>query len=168
MKAVICEDSKLDVVDLPAPEPGTRQVVVEVTGCGICGSDLHARRHADAQADVLAEAGYHGFMRSDQRVVMGHEFVGEVADYGPKAHQKLAIGTPVVALPLVRHGQEMHAVGLSASAPGAYAEQVVVEESLMSPSRTASHPGSGSSPNRWQSATTPYDGPRSTRRTSPS
>ena len=24
-------------------------------GCGICGSDLHVRYHADAEADVLAE-----------------------------------------------------------------------------------------------------------------
>jgi threonine dehydrogenase-like Zn-dependent dehydrogenase len=57
MKAVVCENSHLDVVDQPDPEPGKRQVVVEVSGCGICGSDLHARHHADAQADVLAEAG---------------------------------------------------------------------------------------------------------------
>ncbi len=131
MKAVVCEASELDVVDLPAPEPGPRQVVVEVTGCGICGSDLHARHHADAQADVLAEAGYDGFMRSDQRVVMGHEFCGEVADYGPKTTRKLPTGTPVVAVPLLRRGSDVHAIGLSASAPGAYAQQVVAEESLL-------------------------------------
>ena len=131
MRAVVCENAQLDVVDLPAPEPGERQVVIEVSGCGICGSDLHARHHADAQADVLAEAGYDGFMRSAQRVVMGHEFCGEIVDYGPKSDKKIPVGTPVVAVPLVRRGKDMHAIGLSASAPGAYAEQVVVEESLM-------------------------------------
>ena len=131
MKAVICEEGRLTVADLPAPVPGRRQVLLDVTGCGICGSDLHARHHADEQADVLAEAGYDGFMRSHQRVVLGHEFVGTVAGYGPKAVRKLEPGTPVVALPLVRHGKDIHAIGLSASAPGAYAEQVVVEESLM-------------------------------------
>jgi threonine dehydrogenase-like Zn-dependent dehydrogenase len=131
MRAVVCENSHLDVVDLPEPEAGPRQVVVEVSGCGICGSDLHARRHADAQADVLAEAGYDGFMRSTQRVVMGHEFCGVIVDYGPKSEKKLAVGTPVVAVPLVRRDKEIHAIGLSASAPGAYAERVVVEESLM-------------------------------------
>jgi threonine dehydrogenase-like Zn-dependent dehydrogenase len=131
MKAVVCQNAKLEVADLPAPEPGERQVVIDVHGCGICGSDLHARHHADAQADVLAEAGYDGFMRSNQRVVFGHEFVGEVVDYGSKSAKKIAVGTPVVAMPLVRRDREMHAIGLSASAPGAYAEQVVAEESLM-------------------------------------
>ena len=130
MKAVVCHDTRLEVVDLPAPEPGAGQVSVNVRGCGICGSDLHARRHADAQADVLAEAGYGGFMRSDQRVVLGHEFCGEIADYGPGTRRQIAAGTPVVAVPLIRRGPEMHAIGLSASAPGAYAEQVVIQESL--------------------------------------
>ncbi len=131
MKAVVCENAELEVVDLATPEPGKRQVLVEVSGCGICGSDLHARRHADEQADVLAEAGYDGFMRSDQKVVFGHELCGEVVDFGPSSAKKVATGTPVVALPLLRRGKEVHAVGLSAAAPGAYAEQVVVEESLM-------------------------------------
>ena len=131
MKAVACENGKLEIVDLPTPAPGPGQVLVEVRRCGICGSDLHARHHADQQADVLAEAGYDGFMRADQRVVLGHELYGTVAAYGPKTRRKLVAGTPVVALPLLRRGKEMHAIGLSAAAPGAYAEQVVVEESLM-------------------------------------
>ena len=131
MRAVVCENAKLEVADLPAPEPGRGQVVINVTRCGICGSDLHARHHADEQADVSAEAGYDGFMRSHQRVVLGHEFCGEIVDFGPKSRKQVATGTPVVALPLIRRGQQIHATGLSAAAPGGYAEQVLAEESLM-------------------------------------
>ena len=131
MKAVVCQRSDLDVVDLPALEPGRGQVLLDVVRCGICGSDLHARTHADAQADVLAEAGYLGAMRSTQSVVFGHEFCGTVRDYGPGCQRRLATGTPVVALPLRRTGGGVDAIGISAAAPGAYAEQVVVEESLM-------------------------------------
>ncbi len=131
MRAVSCLQGELDVVDLPAPEPQKGQVLLDVVRAGICGSDLHARRHADAQADVLAEAGYDGLMRSHQSVVMGHEFSGRIAAYGPGCRKKVAMGSPVTAMPLRRNGQEVHAVGLSASAPGAYAEQVLVEESLM-------------------------------------
>jgi threonine dehydrogenase-like Zn-dependent dehydrogenase len=39
----------------------------------------------------------------------------------------------VVALPLLRTGGAVHAIGLSALAPGAYAEQLLVEESLTVP-----------------------------------
>jgi threonine dehydrogenase-like Zn-dependent dehydrogenase len=133
MRAVACENTRLEVVDLPTPDPAKGQVLIDVTRCGICGSDLHARHHADQAADVLAEAGYEGFMRSDQRVVFGHEFCGEVAEYGPGCREKVATRTPVVVLPLRRRGDEVHAIGLSAAAPGAYAEQVIVEESLMFP-----------------------------------
>ncbi len=133
MKAVACQRANLEVVDRPDPAPGKGQVLVDVLRCGICGSDLHARHHADQQADVLAEAGYDGFVRSEQQVVFGHEFCGELADFGPGCQEKVASGTPVVAFPLLRRGQEMHAIGLSAAAPGAYAQQVVVEESLMMP-----------------------------------
>jgi threonine dehydrogenase-like Zn-dependent dehydrogenase len=131
MKAVTCQNSKLELADLPDPQPGPGQVVINVLGCGICGSDLHARHHADAEADVLAEIGYDGFMRSGQQVVLGHEFAGEVAGYGPGTRKKIPAGTPVVAVPLTRRAGEVHAIGLSAAAPGGYAEQVVVEESLM-------------------------------------
>ena len=131
MRAVACHNGELTLVDLPDPTPGPGQVVLDVTGCGICGSDLHSRHHADAQADVLAEAGYDGFGRSDQQVVFGHEFCGTVADYGHGAAKKIKPGTPVVAMPLIRKANGMHAIGLSASAPGAYADQVVIEEAFM-------------------------------------
>ncbi|HEY3881965.1 MAG TPA: zinc-binding dehydrogenase [Trebonia sp.] len=131
MKAVVCQNSELTLTDLPDPRPGPGQVVVSVLGCGICGSDLHVRYHADAEADVLAQIGYDDFMRSSQPVVLGHEFTGEVAEYGPGTRRKIRAGTPVVAVPLTRRGDAKHAIGLSAAAPGGYAERVVVEESLM-------------------------------------
>ena len=131
MKAVSCRQARLEVVELPDPEPGKAQVRLEVLRCGICGSDLHSRHHADQMADVLAEAGYDGYMRSDQTVVFGHEFAGQITEYGPGCQEKVPTGTPVVALPLLRRGAEIHPIGLSDSAPGAYAEQLIVEESLM-------------------------------------
>ncbi|MHA6761413.1 zinc-binding dehydrogenase [Streptacidiphilus sp. PAMC 29251] len=131
MKAVVCQRGMLQVVELPDPVPGPGQVLLDVARCGICGSDLHARHFADQQADVLAEAGYHSAMRSEQRVVFGHEFTGTVVEYGPKCRRTLPVGTGVVAMPLLRTDNGFDAIGISAAAPGAYAEQVVVEESLM-------------------------------------
>lgn len=133
MKAVVAQHHRLSVAELPEPIPREGQLLLDVTRCGICGSDLHARQHADAQADVLAEMGYTGFARSHQPVVYGHEFCGTVVDHGPGTSRKIRAGTSVVALPLVRMADGMHAIGLSAAAPGAYAEHVVVEEAFSIP-----------------------------------
>src|SRR5262245_20232304 len=102
MRAVTCTNTRFEVVDLPSPEPGAGQLLLDVLRCGICGSDLHARHHCDELADVTAEVGYDGIFRSDQAVVLGHEFCGEVADRGRRTRGKLRPGTRVVAFPLLR------------------------------------------------------------------
>src|SRR3954468_2868717 len=101
MRAVTCTNTELEVVERPEPVPGPGQVRIEVLRCGICGSDLHARHGLDAWADLAERAGYDRFGRSDQEVVFGHEFCGEVGDYGPGCGRKVPAGTPVVALPLL-------------------------------------------------------------------
>jgi threonine dehydrogenase-like Zn-dependent dehydrogenase len=133
MKAVTCTNARLEVVDQPAPTPAKGQLLIGVLRCGICGSDLHARNHCDEVADVMAETGYPDFMRSHQSVVFGHEFCGEVLDHGPRTRKTPRPDTPVVAMPLLRRGNDVHALGLSTAAPGAYAEQLVVEQSLALP-----------------------------------
>jgi threonine dehydrogenase-like Zn-dependent dehydrogenase len=133
VKAVTCTNAQLELVDLSAPTPAKGQLLIDVLRCGICGSDLHARRNCDELADVAAEIGYDGAMRSDQKVVFGHEFVGEVVDFGPHTRKSPRPGTPVVAMPLLRHGKDIHPTGLSQYAPGAYAEQLLVEQSLAFP-----------------------------------
>ncbi len=133
MKAVVCQNAELDLADLPEPEPAAGQVRLKVLRCGICGSDLHARHGIDEWADLAERMGYDRFGRSSQRVVFGHEFSGEVAEYGPKTERKVATGAPVVALPLIRGPRGVDTVGLSPHAPGAYAEQMLVQEALMLP-----------------------------------
>ncbi len=138
MRAVTLLHGDLDLSELPTPEPGPGQLLVEVSRCGICGSDLHARRQGDELAEVLELVGYPRYLRSDQRVVLGHEIYGVVADRGsgtraPGTRGALADGTPVVSVPLVRRDGQVDGIGLSASAPGGFADQVVVQESLTLP-----------------------------------
>lgn len=130
MKAVSCVHSTLEVVDLPSPRPDEGQLVLDVLRCGICGSDLHAKDHADELTEVMAEGGYHDFVRSDTPVVMGHEFCGVVAERGRKVGKEFAPGTTVVSFPLVRAHGSVHLTGLSPKAPGGYAEQVLAEVAL--------------------------------------
>ncbi len=130
MRAVTCTATRLEVVDLPTPRPAPGQLLLKVLRCGICGSDLHARRHCDELAAATAEVGYDGIFRSDQSVVLGHEFSGEVLEHGRRTRRSLPTGTPVVAFPLLRLGPAVHTTGLSPTAPGGYAEQVLVQEAL--------------------------------------
>lgn len=133
MRAVTVHEGALEVADLPLPNPGPGQIRLRVTRAGICGSDLHARHHADAAADIADEVGYPDFMRREHRVVLGHEFTGTVDAYGPGCRKRWEVGQPLVALPLLRTGDKIQMTGLSPHAPGGYAEYVLVGEDTAMP-----------------------------------
>jgi threonine dehydrogenase-like Zn-dependent dehydrogenase len=131
MRAVVCQRGELHTVEQPDPAPGAGQVRLEVSRCGICGSDLHARHGADRWAELALKVGYDRFARTDQAVVFGHEFSGAVAEHGPECRGNVPAGSPVVALPLLRTAKAIDTIGLSVHAAGAYAEQTLVQESMM-------------------------------------
>jgi len=69
MKALLLSEyKKLDIVDLPVPQPGEDELLIRVQACGICGSDVH---------------GYDGSTgRRLPPIVMGHEAAGIVESVG--------------------------------------------------------------------------------------
>ena len=79
---------KLDVQEVPVPEVGDGDVLVEVDLCGVCGSDLHM---------VLDGWGRKGSWE-------GHEWVGRIAATG-NAVTKWKVGDVVVGGPSVRCGE---------------------------------------------------------------
>lgn len=133
MKAVVCRCGRLEVADLLDPRPGPGQILLNVSRAGICGSDLHLRDHLDHFVGAAAALGAGGVAGGDTGVVFGHEFSGEVAEYGPDTQRRWKPGALMVAMPICRHGREPHGIGSSPAAPGAYAEQVVVQESVAFP-----------------------------------
>jgi L-iditol 2-dehydrogenase len=64
----------LEVRDTPDPAPGPDDVIVEVSGCGICGSDLTLYHSAD---DPFAK-----IYQVDFPLVLGHELAGRIVDRG--------------------------------------------------------------------------------------
>lgn len=140
MKVVVCQKAQLRVEDRPALKPGKGQVLLEVLRCGICGSDLHMRHHCDHMNALTQRVGYQRMASAKDALVFGHEFCGSVLDYGKDTQRKLKIGTTVCAVPLLRNGKHVDLTGLSPHAPGAYAEQVLVQESLMVPVPNGLHP----------------------------
>ncbi len=69
MKALLLtEYSKLEMADLPVPQPAAQEVLIRVEACGICGSDVH---------------GYDGSSgRRIPPIVMGHEAAGTIESVG--------------------------------------------------------------------------------------
>lgn len=134
MKAVVCQNAELSLVELPEPVPGRGQVLVEVLRCGICGSDLHMRHQCDPMKALLEKVGFGKQLpSSSQPFVFGHELCCEVLEYGPGCAQKLKPGTRVVAQPVLRIGGDIHLAGLSPIATGGYAERMLLQESALVP-----------------------------------
>ncbi len=90
--AVIADVGKIEVGEVPDPTPDRREVVVEVAGCGICGTDLHILEGEFAPA---------------LPIVPGHEFAGEVVALGPgvDAQDGIAVGDQVTVDPSLFCGE---------------------------------------------------------------
>ena len=135
--AVGNEEHGLEVVDVPDPSPGAGELVLRVTACGICGSDLKLVKSASAG------------------MVMGHEFCGTVVAVGSDAPGGWREGDAVTALPAIGCGHclaclagdpvRCASVGLVGvgGPPGAYAEYVRVgaRETLRLPDGLAPEAG---------------------------
>src|SRR5262249_45369093 len=102
MKAVVCSNAELKVVDRQEPLPAKGQSLLKVLRCGICGSDLHVRYHCDHFCKLMGRVGYNNFPKSDEELVFGHEFCGEVLDHGPGSKKAVKPGTRVCVVPMVR------------------------------------------------------------------
>lgn len=128
MRAAIFEDGRFSVAKLPSPVPQAGQVLIRPLVCGICGSDLHTRHHAHHLANMLQRAGFRGFMDPAKPVVLGHEFCGEVLDYGPDCRRTVPIGERIVGLPFIAGADGVELIGYSNSFNGAFAEEMLVAE----------------------------------------
>jgi threonine dehydrogenase-like Zn-dependent dehydrogenase len=133
MRATVMRNQRLVVTDLPRPEPGPGEVMVKTLACGICGSDLHALRHAEQFVEASRRAGSVFTMDLTRDVVMGHEFCAEIVEYGPETTRALRAGTRVCSRPSLIRADGPRTVGYSNDTPGGYAEYMRLTESLLLP-----------------------------------
>jgi 2-desacetyl-2-hydroxyethyl bacteriochlorophyllide A dehydrogenase len=133
MRAAVMREAKLVVDTVPDPEPGPGEVLVKTLACGICGSDLHALRHADKLVDAAKMSDVPFNMDPARDVVMGHEFCAEVLDFGADTQRAVKTGTRVVAMPLVLGAKGFHGVGYSNEYPGGYGELMCLSEMFLLP-----------------------------------
>jgi 2-desacetyl-2-hydroxyethyl bacteriochlorophyllide A dehydrogenase len=131
---------KLEVQELPTPEPAKGEVLIRVLACGICGSDVH---------------GYLGLTgRRIEPMTMGHEFCGEVVKADASCSQYKA-GDKVIVQPIhfcgecvnCRRGLTMLCLNKRffgvLTVDGAMAEYVSVPEKLLYPLPDSSSPRIG-------------------------
>ncbi len=126
----IASDRSLVVVEGSPPSPAAGQVLLDVSYCGICGSDLHFR-----DVPELFPAG----------TVPGHEVSATIASLGEGVTGWTA-GDRVSVLPFAQCGEcELclagneqvcpHAVpngvGLGSGRPGGYAEQMIADARML-------------------------------------
>lgn len=128
IKAVILKDKKtLEVGETKVPTPNGKNVIVEITKAGICGSDIHNWDNGEPKG-----------------LILGHEYCGKVIDTGSRTD--LQIGDRVTSLPIspcgkcdacttgnpqyCEHTWE-NALGLSLTNPGAYSEKISINPDMI-------------------------------------
>src|SRR5246127_5845803 len=99
MRAAIFRNGEIVVDSMPEPKPGAGQVLVKTLACGICGSDLHARKHAPRMVELSRHFPGRKPMDLSRDVVFGPEFCCEILDHGPSTTGRLKAGTRVCSLP---------------------------------------------------------------------
>ncbi|MBP8255695.1 MAG: alcohol dehydrogenase catalytic domain-containing protein [Opitutaceae bacterium] len=120
---------QLEIRDLPTPQPQEGEVLLRVSACGLCGSELETfKTHSPRRPPPL---------------VMGHEFCGIVEEAGPNVDRAL-VGRRVVSNSLISCGQcvrcrrgDTHLCAtrqvFGMHRPGAFAEFVRVPQSVLIP-----------------------------------
>jgi len=126
MRALLYPDwNRLEMTDLPLPEAGSDEVIVRVSACGICGSEL----------ETFASRS----VRRTPPLVMGHEFCGFVESGKANGFPP---GSRVVCNAIIHCGSCVNCVAgrtqlcldrqvFGMHRPGAFAEQVAAPGSCL-------------------------------------
>lgn len=103
----------LTIETVPQPSISDREMLVKVSHCGICGTDIHASRE--------------GPFMAPPETIFGHEFTGEIVEIGNALEGgAFTIGDRITSLPFI----DDKTIGLG-KISGAYSEYVKVGYDLV-------------------------------------
>lgn len=100
-KTMPIESGPLELVELPVPDPGPGEILLRVTMCGLCHTDLHTVE-GDLPLPVLP-------------IIPGHQIVGIVERAGPGAGSARAKERAAAGVPSPRVGARVGAAWLHSS-----------------------------------------------------
>ena len=132
MKAAYMLDGDIQVGEVADPVPEQGQALVRTCCCALCASDAHFLAHTREAIDLSRKyGGLYADIDLERKMVPGHEFVGEVVDYGPKSLRPLRPGTKVTSAPLVRTAVGRAVIGHSHDYPGGFGEFMLLDETRL-------------------------------------
>ena len=129
MKAAVLNGVRdIEIQDIPVPDIGPKDVLIKVSNCGICGSDIHS---------------YSTGMYVEPGQVMGHEFTGIAYAVGDEV-EGVTVGDRVTGFSAgicgecdaCKRGQPLLCAALFQNStgygrPGAFAEFVKIENAML-------------------------------------
>src|SRR4051794_23852184 len=85
MRAIVFDGSSLAPADVPEPEPGDGELLIEVSACGVCRTDLHIVDRELTEPKLP--------------LIIGHQIVGRVVSEGSRFRPGDRVGVPWLGWP---------------------------------------------------------------------
>lgn len=132
MKAAFVQNGVVRAGEMPEPVPGQGQALVRTHSCGLCASDQHFLQAGRNVIDLSRRlGGPYAALDFGRPFVPGHEFVGEVIDYGAGSRRTVKPGRRVTSVPVMRQGGGHAVIGYSHECPGGFGELMLLDEEVM-------------------------------------
>jgi 2-desacetyl-2-hydroxyethyl bacteriochlorophyllide A dehydrogenase len=132
MKAAFIQNGAVHVGEMPDPVPGKGQALVRTHSCGLCASEAHFLHSGQHVIDLSRKfGGAYAGLDMARPFVPGHEYVGEVVDYGPGCKRLVKPGRNVTSIPIMRAGGSHAVVGFSHDCPGGFGEYMLLDENFL-------------------------------------
>ncbi|HYP63031.1 MAG TPA: zinc-binding dehydrogenase [Acidocella sp.] len=132
MKAAYIQNGRVCVGEMPEPVPGKGQALVRTHSCGMCASEAHFLHARQNVIDLSRKhGGAYASLDMSRPFVPGHEYVGEVLDYGPGSKRTVKPGRKVTSVPVMRQQGGHAVIGFSHDCPGGFGELMLLDEDVL-------------------------------------
>lgn len=132
MQAAYIENGVVRVGEMPDPVPVKGQALVRTHSCGMCASEQHFLHAGQNVIDLSRRfGGPYAALDFARPFVPGHEYVGEVIDYGPGSARPVKTGRRVTSVPIMRNAGGHAVIGFSHDCPGGWGELMLLDENAL-------------------------------------